>query len=109
MKNIDTTGMIAPVVRRVASSSSTMKTMPTTIGPALSRWRARYPSHPANDVVRSDIEMIDAPQALERVSHVALLLPVSGRQAAAAAQIRDGFFTAYYSSPAGTRSTRWPS
>lgn len=87
----------------LAPIAVTAKTMPTTIGPALTRWRARYPSHPANDVVRSDIEMIDAPQALERVSHVALLLPVSGRQAAAAAQIRDGFFTAYYSSPAGTR------
>src|SRR5438094_742803 len=29
MNSSDTTGMIAPVVRRVASSSSTMKTMPT--------------------------------------------------------------------------------
>ena len=29
MNSSDTTGMIAPVVRRVASSTSTMKTMPT--------------------------------------------------------------------------------
>jgi hypothetical protein len=29
MNSNETTGMIAPVVRRVASSSSTMKTMPT--------------------------------------------------------------------------------
>jgi len=87
----------------LAPIAVTAKTMPTTIGPALARWRVRYPSHPANDVVRSDIEMIGAPQAVERVAHVALLLPVSGRQGAAAAQIRDGFFTAYYRTPAGTR------
>jgi len=95
-----------PTVRgwlELAPIAVTAATMPTTIGPALQRWRGRHPSHPANDVVRSDIEMIEAPQARDRVAHVALLLPVSGRQAGAAAQIRDGFFTAYYRSPAGTR------
>ncbi|HNR23049.1 MAG TPA: penicillin-binding protein activator [Steroidobacteraceae bacterium] len=95
-----------PTVRgwlELAPIAVTAATMPTTVGPALQHWRGRYPSHPANDVVRSDIEMIEAPQARDRASHVALLLPVSGRQAGAAAQIRDGFFTAYYRSPAGTR------
>ncbi len=35
--------------------------------------------------------------------HVALLLPLSGRQAGAAATIRDGFLTAYYVSPSAER------
>lgn len=35
--------------------------------------------------------------------HIALLLPLSGRQAAAAATIRDGFLTAYYVSPSTSR------
>ena len=37
------------------------------------------------------------------VSHVAVLLPLSGRQAGAAATIRDGFLTAYYVSPSAGR------
>ena len=78
-------------------------TMPTAAGPAVQRWRSRYPGHPANDVVRTDIEMTGLTAQVERAPHIALLLPVSGRLAAAAAQIRDGFFTAYYQSAAGAR------
>lgn len=98
-----------PVVRgwlELAPIAVTAATMPTTIGPALQHWRGRYPSHPANEIIRSDIEMQGSgPTArpAERVSHIALLLPVSGRQAAAAAQIRDGFFTAWYAMPVGER------
>jgi len=36
-------------------------------------------------------------------SQVALLLPLTGRQSAAATSVRDGFLTAYYSQPAATR------
>jgi len=39
----------------------------------------------------------------EPAAHVALLLPVSGRAAAAAASVRDGFMTAYYQAPANER------
>ncbi|HQZ80533.1 MAG TPA: penicillin-binding protein activator [Steroidobacteraceae bacterium] len=83
--------------------AATAATMPTTAGPAIQRWRSRYPAHPANEVVRSDIEMAGATPQPEQASHIALMLPVSGRLAAAAAQIRDGFFTAYYLSSAGDR------
>jgi outer membrane PBP1 activator LpoA protein len=40
---------------------------------------------------------------VQRAEHVALLLPLSGRQASAATTIRDGFLTAYYLSAAAER------
>ncbi len=95
-----------PVVRgwlELGPIAATAATMPTTIAPAIQRWRSRYPGHPASDAVRSGIELAAAAPRGERAAHIALLLPVSGRQAAAAAQIRDGFFTAYYQSPIGQR------
>ena len=47
---------------------------------------------------------IEAPAAkLEAAPHVALMLPLSGRTSAPAAQIRDGFMTAYYQLPANAR------
>lgn len=95
-----------PVVRgwlELGPIAAGAATMPTTIAPAIQRWRSRYPGHPASEVVRTEIELAAVAPRGERAAHLALLLPVSGRQAAAAAQIRDGFFTAYYQSPAGQR------
>jgi outer membrane PBP1 activator LpoA protein len=47
---------------------------------------------------------IEEPAAtLAAAPHVALLLPLTGRTSAPAAQIRDGFMTAYYEVPAATR------
>jgi len=43
------------------------------------------------------------PPGLEPAPHIALLLPVSGRAAAAAISVRDGFMTAYYQTPAEQR------
>ena len=43
------------------------------------------------------------PPALAAAPHLALILPLTGRTAAAAAQIRDGFMTAYYQLPANSR------
>ena len=40
---------------------------------------------------------------MARVSHVALLLPVTGRAASAAVSVREGFMTAYYHAPASDR------
>ncbi|MFX9061728.1 penicillin-binding protein activator, partial [Acinetobacter baumannii] len=37
-------------------------------------------------------------------ARIALLLPISGRQAAAATTVRDGFMTAYYQTPEGQRT-----
>jgi outer membrane PBP1 activator LpoA protein len=36
-------------------------------------------------------------------AHIALLLPITGRQSAAATTVRDGFMTAYYQTPEGQR------
>lgn len=44
-----------------------------------------------------------APPVPGAAPHVALLLPLTGRQEAAAATIRDGFLTAYYVSPSASR------
>ena len=43
------------------------------------------------------------PAQLEEAPHIALLLPLTGRTSAPAAQIRDGFLTAYYQAPANAR------
>jgi len=66
-------------------------------------WRARYPNHPASEVVRAEL-LGRQIQSVRAEPHIALLLPVSGRQAAAAVSVRDGFMTAYYQTPAAQRS-----
>jgi outer membrane PBP1 activator LpoA protein len=72
-------------------------------------WRARYPNHPANDIVRSELLGRQPQQPLVQNEshggggHIALLLPVTGRTAAAAISVRDGFMTAYYQTPVEQR------
>src|SRR5215472_1098470 len=44
-----------------------------------------------------------APGQAENLPHIALLLPVTGRSAAAAVSVRDGFLAAYYQAPAAAR------
>jgi outer membrane PBP1 activator LpoA protein len=77
---------------------------PTGTEAAIETWRTRYPTHPANDVVRTELlgqRPQDKAQALG--PHVALLLPLSGRTGAAGVTVRDGFMTAYYQMPASQR------
>lgn len=96
-----------PIVRgwlELGAIAATAATLPTTVAPAIRRWRSLYPAHPADEVVRSDIEMSGIAPGMAHAPHLALLLPVSGRQGAAAAQIRDGFFTAYYQSQSSSGS-----
>ena len=62
------------------------------------RWRKEYPKHPAADVFIKDlgfkqIELIDRP------SHIAVLLPLSGKYSQVAAAIRDGILSSYYQHP----------
>jgi outer membrane PBP1 activator LpoA protein len=72
-------------------------------------WRSRYPNHPASDIVRSELLSQQAQQptivggGANAGAHIALLLPITGRQAAAATTVRDGFMTAYYQTPEGQR------
>jgi outer membrane PBP1 activator LpoA protein len=78
---------------------------PTLGATRLAAFRNRYPSHPALAALSNEpiVGMPDAPAKLGPAPHVALLLPLSGRTAAQAAQIRDGFMTAYYQLPVATR------
>jgi uncharacterized protein len=67
---------------------------PFRLHSALVGWRQRHPSHPAAAGVVETLlaeyrAMTDYPR------RVALLLPLSGRQAAAASVVRDGFIAAY--------------
>src|SRR4051794_3396625 len=72
-------------------------------------WRSRYPNHPASDIVRSELlsQQYSQQQQPTIVSgggaHIALLLPISGRNGAIATTIRDGFMTAYYQTPEAQR------
>lgn len=74
-----------------------------SVAPALASWRARYPNHPAAELVRAEIA--GGPGATPRSAgnHVAVLLPLSGRAAAASAQIRDGMLAALFNESAADR------
>jgi uncharacterized protein len=74
-------------------------------------WRSRYPNHPANDIVRSELLTQQYQQQQPTIigggaggAHIALLLPISGRNSAAAITVRDGFMTAYYQTPEAQRT-----
>jgi len=61
----------------------------------LQAWHEHYPNHPANESFwKGAAELPAAPG--ERPRQVALLLPLSGRAAAAGSAVRDGFLGAYY-------------
>jgi hypothetical protein len=78
---------------------------PTLGATRLNAFRARYPSHPALAALSGEptIGIPESAAKLESAPHVALLLPLSGRTSAPAAQIRDGFLTAYYQLSPATR------
>ena len=79
---------------------------PTLAATRLTAFRGRYPAHPALAALAAEPGVgIEEPTSskLEAAPHVALMLPLTGRTAAASAQIRDGFMTAYYEIPANAR------
>ena len=63
------------------------------------RWRGQHPRHPAESILdalpETGTEMLAYPR------QVALLLPLSGRNASAAAAIRNGFLGAYFANAGG--------
>lgn len=68
----------------------------------LQAWRARYPAHPANE--RLWRELFDRfTTRIAAGEQIALLLPLSGRAAAAGQAVRDGFLAAYYEQPPDAR------
>jgi outer membrane PBP1 activator LpoA protein len=78
---------------------------PTLGATRLAAFRSRYPSHPALSALTSEpgVGIEEKPAQLENSPHLALILPLTGRTAAASAQIRDGFMTAYYQLPPESR------
>jgi outer membrane PBP1 activator LpoA protein len=78
---------------------------PTLGATRLNAFRARNPSHPALAALSGEptIGIPEAAAKLEAAPHIALMLPLSGRTSAPAAQIRDGFLTAYYQLSPATR------
>ena len=70
----------------------------------LQAWRGRYPAHPASESLwKAAPERAVAPGGRPR--QVALLLPLSGRAAAAGGAVRDGFLGAYYDDGGAARPT----
>jgi uncharacterized protein len=65
------------------------------------RWRAKYPNHPALEVLSMALPLPLPPSAPG--GRVAVLLPLTGGAAEQAATVRDGFLSAYYQLPAATR------
>ncbi len=65
------------------------------------RWRARYPDHPAGAILA---QAFPAPLGSTAPgSRLALLLPLTGPNAADGATVRDGFLSALYQVPAASR------
>jgi outer membrane PBP1 activator LpoA protein len=71
-------------------------------GSQLRAWKLRYPAHPANAALWPQL-LERYSVAIEPSSRIALLLPLSGRTAGAGQAVRDGFLSAYYQQPQGTR------
>ncbi len=69
---------------------------------ALRAWRARYPLHPANGRILDDL-LSESTVAVDYPAQVALMLPLGGRQQAAATAVRDGFLSAYFQQDAAQR------
>lgn len=91
-----------PLIRGWLELGATATTSASLTGAtAAARWRARYPDHPATQLLSRAF-----PSALPATAisgRIALLLPLSGRTAAAASTVRDGFLSAYYQLPANGR------
>jgi hypothetical protein len=102
---IDPRATADPVVRgwlELAPIAAAAARNPTGAIPDIESWRARYRNHPANEIVRTEL-LARQSQPIAAEPHIALLLPITGRQAAAAINVRDGFMTAYYQSAAARR------
>ena len=75
---------------------------PFTANAAVRDWRARYPTHPANELLSSEV-LPQLGQNLAYPPQIALLLPLSGKQQQAGAAVRDGFIAALLQQDASTR------
>ncbi len=86
----------------LAGLSAEVARNPNGATSAVEAWRAHYPGHPADEVVRTELLGLHVTPTAP-IPHVALLLPIGGRQSSAAVSVRDGFLTAYYVNAASGR------
>ncbi len=75
---------------------------PSGVAPQLNAWRQRYPAHPANRGLWKDMSQ-RLSQGVAPGQRIALLLPLSGRARSAGIAVQDGFLSAYFEQPQGTR------
>ena len=68
------------------------------------RWQEFYPNHPANDVIGDILTVVAGDSDYPR--RIALLLPVSGRNATSGNAVQNGFFGAYFSAAAGLQDAQ---
>lgn len=102
----------APIAARAAAA-------PAAANPSIiAAWKKRYPDHPAGAALAAtnaasvaptpsaaSATPVSAPPAATPAAgvHVAALLPLTGRNASAGAQLRDGILAAWYAQPAEVR------
>lgn len=72
------------------------------IEPRIEGWRERFPDHPALPGLLENYLARIASQ-YQKVEHLAVMLPASGRYAKAAIAIRNGLMAAYYQQPVEKR------
>lgn len=75
---------------------------PAALGPEVTAWRERFPSHPALPDLLSNFQQRLQSQ-LQAVNKIAVLLPQSGPYAQVAAAIRDGIMISRFSLPDAQR------
>ena len=76
--------------------TKTYQLKPNMLRSAIEEWRQTYPQHPAHPRILDSLRSRKQ-EDVSTPSHIALLLPFSGKFGKAAEAIRDGFFAAYYS------------
>ena len=77
---------------------------PFAFNRAMNDWRAKYAGHPGIEfIVMNSIGTTPAPPNSNTGDHLALLLPLSGRQQLSGLAVRDGFLAAMLRQSANTR------
>ncbi|MGC4029856.1 MAG: penicillin-binding protein activator [Steroidobacteraceae bacterium] len=95
-QRVDPAASNEPLIRgwlEIAQIASGAGRSPLGAGAAIDRWRGRYPGHPASTIAMAEIVAPGNAGTIApgRGGPLALLLPLTGRQSAAASLVRDGF------------------
>lgn len=84
--------------------AKTYQLNPAQLKAHIADWRQRYPHHPVLAKILNGL-LLRRQEEVAYPSHIALLLPLTGKFAQAADAIRDGFIAAYYSRHPGPAVT----